>query len=432
MKYLNFFLCMTLIIGLLVLGGCKKTIGDDSGNQDNGGGDGGDNGDGGGNTTRLTQNDFSYLGAFRLPEAFAWGALGMAFDSNGNNGAGSLYITGFGPRPAEFGEVNIPTPAVNADWEALPLASLIGGIRNFDGNLIESALGEYAQYAFASGIQVVPAQGSQTSPKLYGSIDCWYCVADESYPSIFFSELDGSNPRGMFHVGPRQQPFHINKAGDYLFSVPSWFANQYLGGRWLLTGKARGTSTGSMGPSLIAFSPWDSENPQGDFDALFLLYYRFNIECASPNVTNKNLCDYPDFTMCDKWEGAAFIESGTKRAIIFVGRKGLGNNGYGEPADGNCSLYKGYHCDPYQRQIIFYDIVELGNVALGNRDPWSVVPYATWVPTVFYNRGENSQSCSEVGGMAYDSSNKRLYIIEKSLPSYNADDQAVVHVFAIE
>lgn len=43
----------------------------------------------------------------------------------------------------------------------------------------------------------------------------------------------------------------------------------------------------------------------------------------------------------------------------------------------------------------------------------------------------NGQSCSELGGMAFDPTNKRLYIIEKSLPIYNADDQAVVHVWSV-
>ncbi len=422
-----FMLFLMVIIFNGILFNCKKgeLVSDNNGNENEG------NGENNTITTQLTETDFTYLGAFRLPEEFSWGALGLTYYSDGNNGSGSLYITGFGPRPAEFGEVNIPAPTVNLDWEQLPSAGLIGQIRSFDGNLIERDMGIYSEYSFASGIEIIPAQGTQTSPKLYGSIDCWYCVDDQSFPSVFFSELDGSNPRGMFHVGNRQLPYHINKAGDFLFTVPKWYGDKYLGGRWLVTGKARGTSTGSMGPSLLAFKPWDSENPSGDLDAVFMLYYRFNIDCGSTNITNKALCDYPEFTMCDKWDGASFIESGTKGAIILSGRKGLGVNHYGTPRSGDCSMYKGYHCDPYERQIIFYDIEELGEVALGNSDPWNVTPYRIWRPTVFYNIDNNGQSCSELGGMAFDPTNKRLYIIEKSLPIYNADDQAVVHVWSV-
>ena len=113
------------------------------------------------------------------------------------------------------------------------------------------------------------------------------------------------------------------------------------------------------------------------------------------------------------------------------GRKGLGTNHYGLPRNTDCSPYKGYHSDPYERQVIFYDIEELGDVATGKRQPWAVVPYRTWRPTEFYNRDADGYSCSEVGGMAFDRKNRRLFIIEKSLPSYNVDDQAIVHVWQV-
>jgi len=44
---------------------------------------------------RLTASDFTYQGAFRLPSNFNWGARGLSFYPNGNNGAGSLLVTGF-------------------------------------------------------------------------------------------------------------------------------------------------------------------------------------------------------------------------------------------------------------------------------------------------------------------------------------------------
>ena len=380
---------------------------------------------------QLAEQDLRYLGAFRLPEEFNWGALGMCYYPPGNGGAGSLLITGQSTRPAEFGEVSIPEPRSHADWQQLPMAAFLAPLRNFAGNLVERDLGEDAQFTSPSGIEFVPARGSQTRAKLYGTIDCWYCVGDETFPTVFMSELDGSNPRGMFHVGRRELPFHGNKSGDFLFLVPPWYADRYLGGRTLITGKTRGTSFGSMGPTLFAFKPWENETPSGDFDALAMLWYRLDWSCASPNVSNKSVCDYPGFTMGDKWEGAAFVESNGKYAIIMDGRKGLGANHYGLPRNADCSPYKGYHSDPYERQVIFYDIEELGDVATGKRQPWTVVPYHTWRPTEFYNRDADGYSCSEVGGMAFDRENRRLFIIEKSLPSYNVDDQAIVHVWQV-
>jgi len=380
---------------------------------------------------RISEQDFSYLGAFRLPDVFAWGALGCCYYPPGDNGKGSLLITGQATQVAEFAEISIPQAQQNSDWQQLPLAPLLRAMVSFDGNLVENQMGAYAEFSSPSGIEYVPARGTQQSAKLYGSIDCWYCVADESYATVFMSETDGSNPRGMYHVGPNSQPYHGNKVGDYLFKLPQWYADRYLGGRILITGKCRGTETGSMGPTLFAFKPWETENPVGDLDALILLSYRFQINCGSPNLTNKALCDYPEFTMCDKWEGGAFIETGNRAAIVLFGRKGLGNNNYGEPGEGACSLYKGYHCDPYERQVIFYDPLELAQVTAGSRDPWTVIPYRLWRPVEFYNRDDEGHSCSELGGVAYDPAARRLYVVEKSLPSFNADDQALVHVWQV-
>ena len=410
-----------LIIGLLVFTlSCKESSGDDPGTTDPPL-----------TIVQLSEQDLSYLGAFRLPDEFNWGALAMCYYPPGNGGAGSLLITGQSTRPAEFGEVSIPDPRSHADWQQLPMAALLAPLRNFAGNLVERDLGEYAQFTSPSGIEYVPARGSQTRAKLYGTIDCWYCVSDETYPTVFMSELDGSNPRGMFHVGRRELPFHGNKSGDFLFSVPQWYADRYLGGRTLVSGKTRGCSFGSMGPTLFAFKPWESDTPSGDFDALAQLWYRLDWNCASPNVSDKSVCDYPGFTMGDKWEGAAFVESNGKCAIIMDGRKGLGTNHYGLPRNGDCSLYKGYHSDPYERQVIFYDIEKLGDVATGKSQPWTVVPYRIWRPTEFYNRDTAGHSCSEVGGMTFDREKRRLFIIEKSLPSYNVDDQAIVHVWQV-
>jgi hypothetical protein len=381
---------------------------------------------------RITESDLQYLGAFRLPEELNWGAYGCCFYAAGDGGRGSLLVTGNATRPAEFAEVLLPVAEINGNWELLPLATLLSQLRSFDGDLVERDLGEASQHTISSGIEVVEKRGSQSGPKLYGSVDCWYWVTEGTYPTIFMSELDGSNPRGMFHVGPREFPFHGNRSGDFLFRVPGWFADRYLGGRILVTGKTRGAFGGSMGPTLFAFKPWETETPSGDLDAVALLWYRLDYGCASPNVSDKSRCDFPEFTMCDKWEGGAFIESDTRAAIVLFGRKGLGVNGYGEPPGGACSMYKGYHCDPFVRQAIFYDALELAEVAAGSRDPWSVRPYRSWRPAEFYNSDGSGHSCGELGGVAYDPAGKRLYVIEKSLPAYNADDLAVVHVWQVK
>ncbi len=337
---------------------------------------------------------------------------------------GALLALGPDQKPAEFARVDIPAPLVTRQLDRLPRAQMLGPMRSFDGTIVE---GVSDVTPVAGGIETVTKRGSQRTDKLYGAINNWYGVVEESHPAIWMSEPDGTSPRGPFHVGPRKKPFHGNKVGSFLFAVPAWYADSYLGGRSLVTGKARGAFHGSQGPSLFAFRPWDTDTPSGDLDAVAMLYYRIRFpECAGPNLGDKKACDFPGFTMCDEWEGGGFVEHGTKRAILLLGKKGLGPNHYGEPPrPGTCESDKGYHCDPYERQVLFYDVDELGAAAGGKREPWTVLPYATWRPKELLVQG---QTCGQVGGVAFDAESRRLFMIEKGLGDNNS---AAVHVWTL-
>ncbi len=438
-------------------------IGDHGNGDGTGNGDGSGNGNGGdaGNGTsaeRLQPADLTYVGAFRLPENFNWGARGLSFYPNGSGGTGSLLVTGFEllhdpAHPGEscwdaswncaayFGEVAIPPPAIEADWQDLPQAALAGPMTRFDGGLASTV---HREYVFVSDLEYVPRQGSQTHDKLYGSIELWYAegvAGSDTFNTIWFANLDGTDARGMFHVGPVETPYHGRKMGSYMFSVPRAYADRYLGGRTLVTGRSRGTPAegaeavttrgGSQGPTLFAFHPFGSDRPTGNLDALPMLYYRVAFPgCAGPNVGNPDACDYPGYTMCDEWTGGAFVENRNRRAILLLGYKGLGRNCYDEPpvqCHDPCSASHGYHCQPYERQVIFYDVDELGRIARGDRDPWTVRPYTIWRPSQFYLTGH---VCTNAGGMTFDPRGRRLFMVERGLGG--ADTNAtVVHVWSL-
>jgi hypothetical protein len=406
---------------------------------------------------RLQISDLSYQGAFRLPDDFNWGALGMSYYPPGDGGRGSLLVTGFQApyspdHPGEvcwnpswscnayYGQVLIPRLTKAPNWEDLPQASLVGTMINFDNGLAATV---HREYLFISDIEYFPRTGTQTKNKIYGAINVWYAegvFGENTFPTIWMANLDGSGVRGMFHVGPESVPYHGRKMGAYLFTVPQWYADRYLGGRRMITGRSRGTPArgeepvttdgGSQGPTLFAFQPLDSDNPSGNLDALPLLYYRVKFPgCAGPNVGDPLLCDYPGFTMCDDWTGGAFVDNGSHRAILLLGYKGLGTNCYDEPpveCNDPCSNEHGYHCHPYERQILFYDVHSLGDIATGLRNPWSVLPYNVWRPTEFYLSGN---VCWNVGGMCFDTTNGRLFMIERGL---GGDTNAsVVHVWSL-
>jgi len=406
---------------------------------------------------RIQPEDLTYQGAFRLPETFNWGARGMAFYPPGQNG-GTLLVTGFeAPSPgyppevcwnpswncyAYYGQVAIPTPVVDSNWENLPEATLIGDMVPFDDGLVAATVNR--DNTFVSDIQYLPQRGAQTSDKIYGSIEIWYAegvFGENTFPTVWMANLDGSGARGVFHVGPEEAPYHGRKMGSYLFTVPQWYADQYLGGRILVTGRSRGTPAtavdpvtiegGSQGPTLFAFRALETDNPTGNLDALPLLYYRVKFPgCAGPNVGDPAQCDYPGFTMCDEWTGAAFVERGTRQAILLLGYKGLGGNCYDEPpvvCDDPCSDAHGYHCYPYERQVIFYDVADLGRTARGEQDPWSVVPYRIWRPSEFYFQGA---TCWNAGGMAFDPGQFRLFMVERGFAGDT--NRTVVHVWQVK
>ena len=377
------------------------------------------------NSTNLQPSNLTYQGAFKLPSDFDWGARGIALYEENNKKY--LFVTGHDQQVAEVGRVNIPTPVKASSWNNLNQeATIVDDLSDYGSSIVNSV---NPGTVWASGLEYISKQGSQTSGKLYGSIDNWYAVIAESHPTIWFAETNGSNPRGPFHVGsPQDDNYHGNKAGDYLFQVPEWYANEYLGGRTLMIGKSRGASFGSQGPTLLAFDPWSSENPSGNLDALSVLRYRVNFDCASPNVTNKSICDFPNFTMCDKWEGGSFVQNSNKRAIMIYGEKGLGDNNYGIPPSGSCEESKGYYCDPKERQVLFYNVDQIGEIAKGERDPWSVVPYETWRPDEFFLGDSNGHTCGQAGDMTYDSESKKLYIVEKGCGDSNS---AAVHVYKV-
>ena len=133
--------------------------------------------------------------------------------------------------------------------------------------------------------------------------------------------------------------------------------------------------------------------------------------------------------MCDKWVGGSFIENGDQRAILLYGAKGLGENLYGSPpGEDACNPYQGYHCGPFERQVIFYDIDELGQAAQSLQDAWTVVPYHIWRPDVFFLGDSDGYTCGETGGMTYDPSSRRLFMVEKGLGDNNS---AVIHVWYV-
>ena len=93
---------------------------------------------------------------------------------------------------------------------------------------------------------------------------------------------------------------------------------------------------------------------------------------------------------------------------------------------GRCSSAQGYHCDPYEPQLLFYDPEELAEVSRNERQPYEVLPYAEFNPEPYLWPG----SCrTKLSATAFDRENGIFYLIQAE--AYGNDAALIVHVFQV-
>ncbi|MGB5478251.1 MAG: LamG-like jellyroll fold domain-containing protein [Thermoanaerobaculia bacterium] len=352
----------------------------------------------------LSPSDFEYLGAFAVDDDYstggndwnAYGQRGMTFDASGDPGnsdafPGSLWITGHDYEQDVF-EIVIPTPATGiSDFNQLPKTPLLTNPTQFTG-------GCGGATDWFAGIEV---HGNS----LWGSCAHWYNVSGEDLPDVMWRRnlSDLSNLQGPFHAGPvGVYGFHSNWQGMYMLSIPPDWAAAHLGGKTLATGMHRGAHGGQMGPTILAF------DPENTSDGYPLLHYRQRDTAGDNCYVDKSKCDFPGYTACDMWFGAAWIRTPTTDAVLIAGKKYDGESDY----QGG-----GWDCEPGFGEIIFYDPDDLAARVNGALEPWEVVPYETWRPTEMWNAG------GEFRGIAFDPDNGYLYVIERY-------EGAIVHVYS--
>lgn len=378
----------------------------------------------------LLPRDLEYLGAFRMPNDLSsssnWesGGTGMTYRPDGDpNGPddgfpGSLFALGKDPLVSE---VSIPAPVMAAvdDAEALPRGVTIQPMADVTGGL-RSAVGVDK----LGGVAYLPPRGNQTTPKLYWTIYEYYNTAGDNFLSHGMSELDLSNPqaKGAWRLGSEgDDDFHSMKTADYIFSIPDAWADAHVGGKALVSGRHRenGAFGGGQGPALYAFAPWQAPSlgSGAELDAVCLLRY--------PTGGGH----FPDYCAADKWNGGAWIDFEDRSAVLIVGVKGMGEQFYGQGDASRCSSAKGFHCDPYEGQFLFYNPNELAAVARGERNPWEVLPYATVVPQDFWPKCMVRPNC-----VAYDRERGILYVLQYNggrIPLDAGTRVPLVHVFRI-
>lgn len=437
-------------------------------------------------TDALLPEDFEYIGAFRLPggedppKTFAYGGNAMTFNPDGDpNGAadgfpGTLFITGherigYGAVPdgAQVAEVNIPVPVISSDVESLPTAEFVQDFANiFEDHFVEF------QEQPKVGLQYL--NRPETGPLIHTA---WgEHLQRDDFPSHGWFNPTLSDPdfQGEWFIG-NVTMYSVN---GYMLDIPTDWADAYVGGRYLGTGRMRDGGQGGMGPTLFAYRPWNADGsppPSGTrLEEVSLLLYE-NAYNTEDIYHAMNSYQHPD-----AWEGGAWLTTPSgKQALLFAGTKGTGEKywyGYintqgpqyacvdtahneefttcrmadGSPCPpedfsgccnedtGTCASDRGWWSSRFDAQLILYDSADLARVAQGEMEAWEPQPYAVididehlylnppeWDEAYL---GYGDQRVHRVGDVGFDRANGLLYVLE-----WFADGgKPVVHVWRVQ
>lgn len=387
-------------------------------------------------TSLIQPADLLYLGAFRLPDSPGtldnvgwewsnWAGAATYYpdgDPGGGNDGYPGSIFGVGHDQTQYvSEISIPTPVVSAS-KNLNQLNTAGVLQNFHD--IKGGLYGYIEMPRV-GLEYLPPQGGQTSGKLYFS---WAEHLDEGNtgPTHGWCELNLANPqsKGIWRIGGRENYV----TADYIFEIPSAWASAYTPSYRLATGRYRDGGQSAQGPALFTYGPWNHGNPPPSGTTLTtkpLLLYN-NVLDAQQYILN-------GYTHTDEWNGGAWLTTGGKSAVIFVGNKGVGytwygcSNGLECPPTCDCGEDRGWWSNSIIGQILFYDPADLAKVAQGAMLPNRPQPYATLNIDSYLYHIVSTRQKHHVSAVAFDRPHGLLYIFE---PLTDAD-KPIVHVWAI-
>jgi hypothetical protein len=361
--------------------------------------------------TRLQLNDLQYVGAFRVPHRppegekwrsdFSYGGTGLAYNPRNH----SLFLVGH-PHQQLVAEVAIPVPVKSEAIGELPTGKMLqpfadvregtkGGNR-VGGLLVDGERLLWTSYVFYD------ADGSANTSHGISSLDL-------AHPSA----------RGTYTL----KGIRAGVVAGYMCHVPLDWRKQF--GVPVLTGQAGIpiVARTSSGPAAIGFDP----DKLGKKPAPQITFLYYPLDHPLGPMTKKNELWNLAYTM----GGMAFVSRGGKAAVMFFGRRGLGEWWYGEGTtkDGKKDLEvpsKGPHAPPYQAAVWFYDPNDLLAVKKGRKKSWLIKPYLVApLPNVY-------QSSAPLGGCAYDPQAGRLYVSETFADRPNQYDfLPVIHVYEI-
>ncbi len=394
-----------------------------------------------GNTAGLIQpSALVYKGAFRLPEGsrgtdWTYSGAAMTCNPSGDRAGtsdgyeGSLFATGH-PYQMYVSEINIPVPVISSSKNVneLNTATTIQIFHDVREGLFSESDG-FDQAFLRVGMEYLPQQGEQTTDKLYF---CWgqHLQEGQTGPSHTWCELNLSGPQiaGPWAIAGREN----YTTNDYMFAIPESWASINTPGKLLATGRFRDGGQGGQGPSIYAIGPWNQGNPPSagtELENIPLLQYETAYTSGGHTMSN--------YHQSDEWNGGAWLTSGGRSAVIFVGTKGTGSCWYGfadgtvwpdeppYPPEGEGE--RGWWSTGFKGQIMFYNPSDLASVAKKTIEPYEPQPYAVLDIDQYLFHIQSGQQKYHLGAISYDRGGGYLYIMEP----FADGEKPVVHVWKV-
>lgn len=358
----------------------------------------------------LHKNDLVYVGAFRVPRndlngaTFEYGGYAPAYNQSRN----TLFLVGHRQHQLTA-EISIPNITASNDLEDLATADFLQPFVDATAGMRRQVNPSNKQAHVIGGQLVV---GDQLLVNVYSTYD----TRGSQRASLFIRSTDLGADRGV--TGPYSIGSNVHLTSAYLARVPTDWQNDFQG--TLLTGNCCRSivSFQSHGPAISVFDP-PTDPDRSRIAAKNLLRYDSTYPLG-PGMKSKN----PIFNMTSEIEGIVF--PGGTDSILFFGRHGLGDYCYGEAdvCGDKAMVYKGNHAYPYVYQVWAYRASDLAQVRRSRKNPRKIEPYDVWE----FNLPFETDNTHSIGGVAYDSESKRLFLVQlkserKKLP--------VVHVFDV-
>jgi len=253
----------------------------------------------------------------------------------------------------------------------------------------------------------------------------YYTGGPSGFPTLVSTRFntDGTTTNlDAWHIPNGYNPFKSYWGG--VIKLSESFATKYTGGRDMAVGFGGYYSicgSASRGPSLGAIARPDPE--QNTMDLLPMMTYIDGISACPRDgnyFSNIYWITRPENPWSGEWTGVdvtragVFIDLPDKKGYISFTRQGIGRIGYD---------YGGYNADGHYQDVwYFYDVEDLGAVALGEKVATSVLPN-TYSTVQYPIPGEITS------GACFDEETRMLYVyVMQSIPQQYGS-KPIIHVY---